>query len=202
MRTNPPSSRSSTTNSSAEQTSASAAFDTSDSSRFASARKHRAGQLHERVFDAGAGQGTRPDNGPPVLGDLPECLVVDLPFRDEVGLVHGKNEWYTSRCALGGLLQRAGGVERELARPVRNQQISGRAAEIRRADTLERVLPVDIPEHQSDRVLPDCHRLLVDFYADAGHVFVREDAADETRDEAGLADPGGPEHADLLLNHR
>src|SRR5215218_11189622 len=142
MRTNPPSRRSSTTNSSAEQTSASAALDTSDISWNASARKHRAGQLHDCLFDAGTGQGTRPDNGPPFFGDLPECLVVDLPFRDEVGLVHGKDEWHAPRCTLRGLLQRASRVERELARPVRHQQISGRAAQVRGADTLERVLPV------------------------------------------------------------
>ena len=91
--------------------------------------------------------------GPALVGDLPERLVVDLPVGDEVGLVQRKHERHTPRCALGGLLQRARRVERELARPVRNQQVAGRAAQIRRADTLERVLPVDVPEHQRDRIL-------------------------------------------------
>ena len=43
--------------------------------------------------------------------------------------------------------------------------------------------------------------LLVDLHADRRQVLVGEDAADEARDEAGLADREPAEHADFLLNH-
>src|SRR5262249_45635025 len=93
-------------------------------------------------------------------------------------------------------------LQRLAARPVGDEDVASGSAKVRRADLLELVLSVEVPEKQVHLLVSHDDELFLYLDPHAAVAPVREHARDVSRDQAGLADREGAEHADLLLDHR
>src|SRR5262249_19638636 len=85
---------------------------------------------------------------------------------------------------------------------VGDEDVSGGAAQVGRADLLELVLAVEVPEQQIDLLAAEHDELLVHLDADAAVVLVRADAPDVARHHSRVAHREGTAPADLLLTPR
>ena len=128
-------------------------------------------------------------------------VVVERPLGGEIGLVEHEDERHASDRLPHLFVKIDGGVEGGAAGAIHDQHVAGRAAQVRQAERLVFVPPVDVPEHQFDVPVAQGDRLLVDLDADRRVVLVGEQAVDEPRHEARLADGKPADETDLVLDH-
>src|SRR5208337_587422 len=129
------------------------------------------------------------------------CRVFGFPTIAKIRFVQHQGEWPGAQLARDALLQLDGLRERCRAATVRDQNVSGSAAEMRRIELGQIVFARKVPQHQRDGLRSDGDVLAIDLDADGGEIALVENAINEAAHQAGFADAKLAHHADLLLQH-
>ena len=150
--------------------------------------------LRESGLDAFPGLGAGP-NHRPELGERLLFELTNLPLTLQIRLVQKDDKRRLADRVRSHLVQGRNPIERDPARPIRDQKVPGRAAQERGSYGLEVIVAVDIPQDDRKGTARRLHHLLVYLDADGGVILLGEDTADKAGDKPARPEGSGADAA-------